>query len=58
MAAKLENKRANREIEEYKTDMFMLKRQMERYKNLVDKIPPEIMAQIKGGKSRDTREDR
>ena len=54
----LENHRANREIEEYKTDMFMLKRQVERYKSLVDKIPPEIMAQIKGSKSRDTREDR
>ena len=49
----LENHRANREIEEYKTDMFMLKRQVERYKKLVEKIPPVIMSQIKGSRKRD-----
>ena len=49
----LENKRVNREIEEYKTDVYLLERQVERYKKLVEKIPPEIMAQIKGSRKRD-----
>ena len=33
--------------------MFMHKRQVERYKKLVEKIPPEIMSQIKGSRKRD-----
>lgn len=40
------------------TPIYMLERQVERYKKLVEKIPPEIMAQIKGSKSRDERGDR
>ena len=49
----LENKRVNREIEKYKTDVYLLERQVERYKKLVEKIPPEIMSQIKGSRKRD-----
>ncbi len=47
------NENTNREIEKYKTDKYLLERQVERYKRLVEKIPPEIMSQIKGSRKRD-----